>query len=249
MNIDLRTAQLVDIISVTEQPHSNMVDITVEDDESFVLSNGIISHNSARKSIQSARGKNPYIGSFSLRGKPLNVTDAKLSDIFDNEEIKNILTITGLEIGKPVESLNDLRFGKIVTMTDEDLDGMHITSLLHNFFGKFWPELFELGAIYRLQTPLYIVTVGKQELEFFTDESYRAWAEQGIKHKFEYFKGLGTFESSQFKKIIENREKYLVKISKLEADDLGKLELAFSSSKANQRKDWLADASYFHSYD
>lgn len=208
--------------------------------------------DSARTSIQAARGKNPYIGSFSLRGKPLNVMDADLKDIISNAEIKNILTITGLELGKSVESLSELRFGKIVTMTDEDLDGMHITSLLHNLFARFWPELFELGAIYRLRTPLYIVTPSgpkKEELEFFTDEDYKAWAAQGIKHKFEYYKGLGGFESSQFKKIIDNREKYLVKISALEAKDIEHLSLAFSNREANNRKDWLMSASYFHSYD
>jgi len=206
--------------------------------------------DSARKSIQAARGKNPYIGSFSLRGKPLNVMDADIKDILGNEEIKNMLIITGLEIGKKVESLTELRFGKIVTMTDEDLDGMHITSLLHNFFSKFWPELFELGAIYRLRTPLYIVTLSnKTEMEFFTDEDYKSWASKGIKHKFEYFKGLGTFESSQFKKIVDNREKYLVQISKLESEDFDQLALAFSNKLADDRKDWLASASYFHSYD
>jgi DNA topoisomerase-2 len=205
--------------------------------------------DSARLSIQSARGKNPYIGSFSLRGKPLNVMDADLKDIIGNTEIKNILTITGLEIGKEVKDLSELRFGKIVGMTDFDLDGHHIFALLMNLFGKFWPELFELGAIYRLNTPLYIVTAGKEELEFFTEEDYKDWAAKGIKHKFEYFKGLGTFESSQFKKIIENREKYLIKISKIEAEDFAKLSLAFSNGEADNRKDWLMSASYFHSYD
>lgn len=127
---------------------------------------------------------------------------------------------------------------------------MHITSLLHNLFATFWPELFELGAIYRLRTPLYIVTLpNKKELEFFTDEEYKTWAITGGKHKFEYFKGLGTFESSQFKKIVENREKYLVKISKLEKADVKQLALAFSNKEADARKEWLSSASYFHSYE
>jgi DNA topoisomerase-2 len=206
--------------------------------------------DSARTSIQAARGKNPYIGSFSLRGKPLNVMDADIKDIINNAEIKNIITITGLEIGKKVESLEELRFGKIIGMCDQDLDGNHIFSLLMNLFARFWPELYELGAIYRLNTPLYIVTLpNKEELEFFTDEDYKDWASKGIKHKFEYYKGLGGFESSQFKKIIDNREKYLVKISALANSDTEQLNLAFSNREANNRKDWLMSASYFHSYD
>ena len=201
--------------------------------------------DSARLSIQSARGKNPYIGSFSLRGKPLNIQDTELKDIITNAEIRNILTITGLEFGKKVESINDLRFGKIVAMTDADLDGQHIFGLLLNIFSTFWPELFELGVIYRLVTPLYLVQAGKEELEFFTDDEYHEWCKKGIKHKFDYFKGLGTFESAQFKKIIDNREKYLVKVNALDEIDLEKLNLAFSGKQANARKDWLSEANYF----
>lgn len=249
MKLDNNTIQFIDIISIEPYHNVNTVDITVENDESFILANGIISHNSARTSIQSARGKNPYIGSFSLRGKPLNVTDVDTKDILTNAEIKNILTIIGLEFGKKVESVAELRFGKIVIMTDEDLDGMHITALLINLFAKFWPELFSLGVIYRLNTPLYIVTAGKEILEFFTDETYKAWADKGIKHKFDYFKGLGTFETSQFKAIIENREKYLVQINSLDKADLDSLILAFSGKSADDRKEWLSTSSYFHTYD
>lgn len=205
--------------------------------------------DSARLAIQSARGKNPYIGSFSLRGKPLNVTDEDLKEIVSNTEIKNILTITGLEFGVKVENINQLRFGKIVIMTDEDLDGMHISSLIYNLFAKFWPELFSLGVIHRLNTPLYIVKAGKEVLEFFTDDSYREWASKGIKHTFDYFKGLGAFDTSHFKKIIENREKYLVKLDPLSKEDEQRLFLAFSKTEADNRKEWLSDASYFKTYD
>lgn len=206
--------------------------------------------DSARSSIQNARGKNPYIGSFALKGKPLNVMDADVKDIIANTEIKNILTITGLELGKPVERLEDIRFGKIIAMSDQDLDGFHISALLFNLFARFWPELFEMGAIYRLNTPLYIVTTSNKEtLEFFTEEAYRDWSTKGIKHKADYFKGLGTFESEEFENILNNREKYLVKISLLEAKDTEALELAFSGQRADDRKDWLNDTSYFRNYD
>lgn len=205
--------------------------------------------DSARKAIQSARGKNPYIGSFSLRGKPLNVMDAELKDILSNAEIKSMLTITGLEFGKEVKSKYDLRFGKIVIMTDQDLDGFHIRGLLLNFFSKFWPELFELGVIYYMNTPLYIAYEGKKEHEFLTEEEYHAWAEKGIKHKFEYYKGLGLFEAGQFKKLIDNRERYLIKIPKFNETDFDKINLAFSKDMADERKEWLSDVSYFRTYD
>jgi DNA topoisomerase-2 len=205
--------------------------------------------DSAAKAIQSARGKNPYIGSFALKGKPLNVTDAKVEQIVNNEEIKNLLTITGLSLGEPVKDIKDLRFGKICLMCDQDLDGFHLSSLLLNIFARFWPELYSMGVIYRLSTPLYIVTCNKEQLEFFTEEEYKDWAKQGKKHSFEYFKGLGTFETAQFKKIVENREKYLVQIKSLDHADLQKFDLAFSNALANDRKVWLQDASYFRTYD
>jgi DNA topoisomerase-2 len=103
--------------------------------------------------------------------------------------------------------------------------------------------------IYRFRTPLYIVQAGKQELEFFTDDEYKEWSKAGIKHSFEYYKGLGSFSSSQFKKFLENREKYLIKVEKLEAPDIEKISLAFSNKEADNRKEWLSDASYFMSYD
>lgn len=206
--------------------------------------------DSGRKAIQNARGKNPYIGSYAFRGKLLNVSDVDDKIVLDTIEIQNLLTITGLELGKPVKNINQLRFGKIISMTDEDNDGMHITSLIYNFFAKYFPEIYELGVIYRLKTPLYIVYLNKKEtLEFFTDSEYKTWAAKGIKHTFDYFKGLGTFEDYQFKNIIDNREKYLTKISKLEIEDFDKLKLAFSDKKADDRKIWLKDALYFNTYD
>jgi hypothetical protein len=97
--------ELVDIDSVETIEHVNMVDIGVDDDNTFTLSNGIISHNSAAKSVQAGRGKNPYIASFPLRGKPLNVREKDTKRILENEEIKKILTIIGLKLGEKVESV------------------------------------------------------------------------------------------------------------------------------------------------
>lgn len=206
--------------------------------------------DSAVNSVHSSSGKNPLIGSFALKGKPMNIMDADTQDILTNDEIKNILTITGLEFGKKVNSIQDLRFGKIIILADQDLDGLHITGLMINLFSRFWPELFELGVIHKLNTPLYIVTLpNKTELEFFDNDSYHEWAKQGKKHTFEYFKGLGTFETYQFKKIIDNRQNYLVQITKIDLLDEEKISLAFSKKMADDRKVWLSNASYFNNYE
>jgi DNA gyrase/topoisomerase IV subunit B len=172
--------------------------------------------DSARNSIQSARGKNPYIGSFSLRGKPLNVYDCEIKDVIANNEFANMLAITGLQLGEKVLSKTQLRFGKLVVLSDQDLDGFHITSLLLSFWAKYWPELFELGVVYRMNTPLYIATTTKGEVhEFFTQEEYDTWLPKAPKHKAEYYKGLGLFDTEVFERFLENREKYLVRVTTL----------------------------------
>lgn len=203
--------------------------------------------DSARNSIQSARGKNQLIGSFSLRGKPMNVYDCEIKDVIANREFANILTITGLQLGEKVFSVTQLRFGKLVVLSDQDLDGFHVSSLVLSFFAKYWPELFELGVIYRMNTPLYIATTGKGEVhEFFTEEDYDTWALKAPKHKADYYKGLGGFDTEVFERFLENRDKYLVRVTALEAADLAKFELAFSNTEQDARKEWLQDVRYFH---
>jgi DNA topoisomerase-2 len=218
--------------------------------------------DSARASIQSARGKNPYIGSYSLRGKPKNVFEEEPKDIIaprknkkgeptgDLPELANVMLILGLEFGVKVTSVDQLRFGKIVILSDQDLDGFHITGLLLAFFAKFWPELFSLGVIYRMNTPLFIATVGKSDTyEFFTEEEYGEWAKTAPKHKADYYKGLGGFDTEVFEGFIHNRQKYLTQFAPLTQEDLGLIEMAFGKSEQEARKEWLEDIRYFDSID
>lgn len=106
-NLDHRLIKLIDIENIEDAGYMNMVDISVEEDQSFCLADGVISHNSARSSIQAARGKNKLIGSFSLRGKPLNVYDAEIKDVIANTEFANMLAVTGLQLGEKVEAEAD----------------------------------------------------------------------------------------------------------------------------------------------
>jgi DNA topoisomerase-2 len=231
----------------------------MEDRERHLCELYLTEGDSARKSIQEARGKNPYVGSFALRGKPLNVMDVDMFKILGgkskgnesdgNSEIQNILKITGLKIGVEVKSVKDLRFGKIVFLSDQDLDGFHVSSLLINFFAYFWPELFELGVIYRMNTPLVIADVKGKEVEFMTDEAYEEWSKTAPNHKASRFKGLGKFKTARFKKIIENRANYLMKITKIEDTDKDRITLAFKGNRADDRKDWLNGVNYFSSFE
>jgi len=199
--------------------------------------------DSAGKSVQAGRGKNPYIGSFPLKGKPLNVRDmSSYKKVLENEEIKKILTIIGLNIGEKVTSVSDLRFGKIAFTTDADVDGAHISGLLMNLFEHFWPELFDLGVIHIFRTPLLKVNLkGKKVLEFFTEREFKDWQnttnEKGW--SFKYYKGLGTSSAAEFKNYFENMENYLFQFTLNDKDDRDAIDLAFNHERANDRKEWL----------
>ena len=197
--------------------------------------------DSAAKHVKS-KGDKRYIGSFPLKGKLLNVRDLPIKKIMLNEEIKNIMLIVGLEIGVKVESVKDLRYGKIVVMTDADTDGAHICGLLLNFFNQFWPELFELGVLYRFVTPIVTVKVaGKPEKAFNRLSEYHKWVEEnkGVKYTSIYYKGLGTSTSKQFKKYLDNIDKHLIPFEVNNVKDLDYIDLAFNKSRADDRKKWL----------
>lgn len=115
--------ELVEIenIEYTEE-YDNMVDISIDIDQTFSLSNGIVSHNSAKSFCISgfAETGRDYWGVFPLRGKPLNVRGESVTKIKDNEEIKNIIAALGLEFGKKYTSTKELRYGKMVLISDAD---------------------------------------------------------------------------------------------------------------------------------
>lgn len=197
--------------------------------------------DSAKNTIMSAR--NPDIhGAFPMRGKLLNVREVEVKKLAASEEFQNIMAIIGLKIGQKVESLADLRFNRIVQLTDADADGSHIAGLFFNMIHQFWPELFKLGAIYRMNTPLIIATAGKQTFEFFNVNAYSAWAVNNPNHKHKFYKGLGGYDTKDFKRFLNDESKYLVQITIEDQTDVDALDTAFDKSKADQRKLWLTEA-------
>ena len=141
-----------------------------------------------------------------LRGKILNVEKAMPHKIFDNEEIKNIFTALGVSIGTDEDSkelnLEKLRYYKVVIMTDADVDGSHISTLIMTFFFRHMLELIKNGHLYIATPPLYLVRKGKAERYCWSEEERKA-AVQEIGHGSESgvhlqrYKGLGEMNAEQ----------------------------------------------------
>ncbi len=141
-----------------------------------------------------------------LRGKILNVEKAMQHKIFDNEEIKNIFTALGVNIGTDDDSkaLNTtgLRYAKVIIMTDADVDGSHITTLILTFFFRYMHELIENGHIYVATPPLYLVKKGKLEKYCWTEEEREAAVQEMGQGKdasvgVQRYKGLGEMNAEQ----------------------------------------------------
>jgi DNA topoisomerase-2 len=189
-------------------------------------------------------GRDKY-GVFPLRGKILNVKDATLQKISDNNEITAIKKILGLEQNKKYTDLSQLRYGSIMIMTDQDHDGSHIKGLIFNIFQSMWHELYEIsGFLTSMLTPIIKATNnrGTEVIEFYNMSDYERWAETDIAKngswKIKYYKGLGTSTDQESKEYFKNMKKITYKYDK-NADEV--IDLAFNKKRADDRKDWLAN--------
>lgn len=151
-----------------------------------------------------------------LRGKILNVEKAMPHKIFDSEEIKNIYTALGVSVGTDDDSkalnLEKLRYYKVIIMTDADVDGSHITTLIMTFFFRHMEDLIKNGHLYIATPPLYLVKKGKQEKYCWTEEERQQTVEEFGKGKdgsvhVQRYKGLGEMNAEQLWETTMNPEK------------------------------------------
>jgi DNA topoisomerase-2 len=185
-------------------------------------------------------GRGKY-GVFPLRGKILNVKDALVAKISANEEIANLKKILGLQQGKKYTNLSELRYGKIMLMTDSDVDGSHIKGLLFNVFQSLWPSLFaHKGFLTSMLTPILKVSKGEITHSFYTQTEFEKWKkihgdEKGWNIK--YYKGLGTSTEDEAKEYFRDMKLVTYEYTGEASDE--SIDLGFNKKRPDDRKEWL----------
>ena len=215
----------------------------------------IVEGNSAGGSAKGGRERR-FQAILPLRGKILNVEKAELNKILKNAEIRSLIGAIGAGFdGKGEEmrfDLENLRYHKIVIMTDADMDGGHITTLLLTFFFRYMRPIVEQGHLYIAQPPLYKITVGREKkgTYLFTNEELKEHVAQankaGRKYEIQRFKGLGEMNAEQLWETTMNPETRVLK--KVSIDDLiiaNEIFDALMGSDVAPRKDFIRENARF----
>jgi len=188
-------------------------------------------------------GRDLY-GVFPLRGKCKNVRDASVKQLMSNQEFSDLKKILGLQQEKEYKYLSELRYGRLMIMTDADNDGSHIKGLILNMIHYFWPSLLDLGFVVSMVTPIIKASKGAQVQSFYTETRYREWARTTDTRgwKIKYYKGLGTSTSVEAREYFKNITDLTVAF---EADEMAQksIVLAFDKKRADSRKRWLLENS------
>ena len=184
-------------------------------------------------------------GVYPMKGKILNVRGENIKKVSENKEIAEIKKILGLETGREYTGIEDLRYGRVLIMTDADLDGHHIKGLCINLFHTQWTALLQIpGFIGFMNTPILKANKGNQSLVFYNEGEYNEW-KAGLSvsttstnnWKIKYYKGLGTSTGKEFREYFQQKKIVGFEHTGKESDDT--IDLIFNKKRASDRKDWL----------
>ena len=186
-------------------------------------------------------GRDHY-GVFPLRGKCKNVRDASVKQLTENKEFNDLKKILGLQQGKVYTSLSELRYGRLMIMTDADNDGSHIKGLILNMIHYFWPSLLKLKFVVSMVTPIIKASKGSETKSFYTDSTFRQWYGNGKSGwKIKYYKGLGTSTSAEAREYFKKIKDLTVQFDADNSMDES-IILAFDKTKSDLRKTWLLES-------
>ncbi len=199
----------------------------------------IVEGDSAGGSAKQARNRE-FQAVLPLRGKILNVEKANIERAFKSEEIKALISAIGTGI-KDNFDLNKLRFGKIIIMTDADVDGAHIRTLLLTFFYRYMKDLISNGHVYIAQPPLYKIQKGKEVRYVYLDEEkenvLKEWGENAVVQR---FKGLGEMNPEQLWETTMNPEtRRLVKVDIETGAEADRIFTLLMGDKVDPRKEYI----------